>query len=246
MEFGFGGGTLWGTRTDIAGGTPLKFGALQDVTLDFSGDLKELYGQNQYALALARGKTKVELKAKFAQIQGLIVNSLYFGGTFTATGSQVGVSESEGGAIPATSAYTVTVANSATFLADLGVYYASTGLPFTRVASGPTVGQYSVAAGVYTFAAADASKAVLLNYTYTITGGGPSIAIGNPRMGTTPTFSCVFSQPFGGQQATFQLNNCASSKLSFPTKQDDWLINELDFMVAADASNNIGTISFSQ
>ena len=37
-----------------------------------------------------------------------------------------------------------------------------------EVASGPTTGQYSVSAGVYTFAAADTLLGVLISYTYKI------------------------------------------------------------------------------
>ncbi len=46
-----------------------------------------------------------------------------------------------------------------------GVSYAN-GTPLEAVGSAPTQGQYSVAAGTYTFAAADANAAVLLNYGY--------------------------------------------------------------------------------
>jgi hypothetical protein len=243
MQYGFGGGSLWGLRTDITGAQPVKFGALQDVQLDFSGDIKELWGSGQYPLALARGKMKLELKAKFAQINGLIFNQLYFGATLST--GQILLAESEAGAIPANSPYTVTAASAATWVKDCGVFYAATGLPLAPVASGPATGQYSVAAGVYTFSSADKGLAVLLNYEYSAATGS-SIAIANPRMGSTPTFQAVFSQPYGGKQATFQLNNCASSKLSFPSKQDDWTINEIDFTVGADASGNIGTISFSE
>ncbi len=49
---------------------------------------------------------------------------------------------------------------------DQGVTFAATGVALTQVASGPTAGQYAVAAGVYTFAAADVGKAVLISYGY--------------------------------------------------------------------------------
>lgn len=48
---------------------------------------------------------------------------------------------------------------------DVGVTYA-TGVALTKVASGPAVGQYSVAAGEYTFAAADEGAAVLISYGF--------------------------------------------------------------------------------
>jgi hypothetical protein len=46
------------------------FGVLQDVSVDISGDIKELYGQNQFAEAVARGKAKISCKAKFGRING--------------------------------------------------------------------------------------------------------------------------------------------------------------------------------
>lgn len=55
-------------------------------------------------------------------------------------------------------------ANSAIF-SDLGVVYAG-GAALTKVGSAPAAGQYSVAAGVYTFAAADSGKAVSITYGY--------------------------------------------------------------------------------
>jgi hypothetical protein len=48
---------------------------------------------------------------------------------------------------------------------DGGVAYAN-GTPLVAVAANPATGQYSVAAGTYTFAAGDADKAVTLTYGY--------------------------------------------------------------------------------
>ena len=243
-QFAFGGGALYAVRTDLANATPTKFGALQDVQLDFSGDLKELYGQGQFALALARGKAKIEGKAKFAQINGAIFNNLFFGQTLS-TGQSL-VAQSEAAAVPTLAPYQATAQNGATFALDLGVFYASTGAPLTKVASAPTQGQYAVAAGgVYSFAAADEGAALLLNYEYTATTG-TRIALGNPLMGLTPTFQATFSEQYGGKQLTLQLNACVASKLSFPTKQDDWSISELDFQAQADAAGNVGFLSLSE
>jgi hypothetical protein len=75
-----------------------------------------------------------------------------------------GAAVSEAHTVPATP-FQVTVTQAATFSCDQQVSYVSSGLPLVRVASGPTVGQYSVsAAGVYTFAAADTSKALTFAY----------------------------------------------------------------------------------
>ena len=243
-QFAFGGGALYAVRTDVANATPTKFGALQDVQLDFSGDLKELYGQGQFALALARGKAKIEGKAKFAQINGAIFNNLFFGQTLTS--GQSLVAQSEAAVVPTSAPYQATAQNGAAFGLDLGVFYALTGAPLTKVASGPAQGQYAVAAsGLYSFAAADEGAAVLLNYEYTATTG-TRIALGNPLMGLTPTFQAIFSEQYAGKQLTLQLNACVASKLSFPTKQDDWSISELDFQAQADAAGNVGFLSLSE
>jgi hypothetical protein len=48
---------------------------------------------------------------------------------------------------------------------------------------------------------------------------------------------------FDGRESTYIFNQCQSSKLSLPFKQDDYEISELDFMVAADINGNIGSIN---
>jgi hypothetical protein len=232
MQFGFGSGLLYAQRTDITGQGPLRFGAFQDLSLDFSGELKELFGQNQFALDVARGKVKIEGKAKFAQISAPMMNAIFFGGTIT-TGQNLTIYQ-EADSIPAVSTYTITVAQSAHFVADLGVHYASNGNPFTLVASAPTVGQYMVnaATGVYTFAAADEGVAVLIDYTYSATTGY-SLASGNPLMGNTPKFAATFTQIYEGNTITINMPNCVSSKLTLPTKLDDYVMEELDFQAFA-------------
>ena len=49
---------------------------------------------------------------------------------------------------------------------DQGVTYASTGTALTKVANSPAQGQYSVAAGAYTFASADNAASVILTYGF--------------------------------------------------------------------------------
>lgn len=249
MQLAFGAGALWGTRTDVTGSGigPDQFAILQDVEIDWDWQTKELWGQFQFPVDIARGQGKITGKAKFARIFGAIYGDLFFGQT-PATG-QLLVSENEAGSVPASSTYTITVANSATFSDDLGVYYAAgnnAGARFSRVSSGPTIGQYSVSAGVYTFAAADASAAVSISYIYTGTTG-KKMVITNQFMGFTPTFKATFytQKATLGVSAglTLVLNACTSTKLSMPTKIDDYQIQELDFSAYADASGTIGTFS---
>jgi len=242
--YSFGSGVLIGTRTDIANATPVNFGLVQEVTLDETASVKELFGQFQRPLALARGTIKTSGKAKVARISGLAFANLYYGATPVA--GQTATSFAEAGTVAASSPYVVTVANAATFVGDEGVVYAASGLPLTKVATSPAAGQYSVAAGVYTFDATDAGKAVLVTYTYTLTTGGQKFTIANQLLGTTPTFQALFYTTFQGQSVTLSLNNCTSSKLSFGTKLEDFVLPEFDFACFPDASGNVMTWSFSE
>ncbi len=124
--------------------------------------------------------------------------------------------------------------------------YAATGLPLLQVASAPAAGQYSVASGVYTFAAADTGKAVLISYNYTLAATGQQFTVANQLLGTTPTFQANFYTTFQGQAISLKLNNCTSSKLSFQTKLEDFVMPEFDFSCFADASGNVMTWSFAE
>jgi hypothetical protein len=161
MQFAFGSGSMWGIDSG-ANPTPGNFGILQDVGIDFPYSNKPLFGSFQLPVAIGRGTAKPSWKAKFAQLSGRVLNSLFFGQT-KATGSVL-VAEDEAGTITAGS---ITVANSAQFVDDLGVVYSATGLPLVRVASAPAAGQYSVSAGVYTFNVSENATVVKIDYTYT-------------------------------------------------------------------------------
>jgi hypothetical protein len=245
MQLSFGSGAVWGERTDVIGSGigPRQFGVLQDIEIDFDWTDKELYGQLQFPVAIARGQGKISGKAKFAQILGLLYSGIFFGVT-PATG-QFAVSQLEAATVPATTPYTVTPANAASYNDDLGVSYAGSGKRFNRVTTPSVAGQYSVnfANGVYTFSAADASAAVLILYTYNIATTGSKLTLTNQPMGITPTFKATFYTAYNGSGTALRLNACTATKLSLPTKLDNWTISELDFMAFADASGTIGYLS---
>lgn len=237
----FGSGNFYGVNS-AANSTPRKFATLQDVQFDMTFTTKQLFGQSQLAVDIRRGELKFIGKAKFAKINAGILNDLFFNQT-SVTGLLLSA-VAEAASIPASPGpYTATVVNSATFDTDLGVVYSATGLPLTKVASAPVAGQYSVAAGVYTFAAADAGLGVYIDYLYTAASGGSKITLSNQLMGTTPTFLGVFTATVGGSTLTLKLNQCTSNKLSLATKIEDYGIPELDFEVMADSANNVGTLS---
>ena len=243
QQFSFGSGQMFGTRSDVANATPVQFGTLQDISLDFSFTNKDLTGQYQLPVATARGAAKLTGKAKFARIDPAAFSDLFFGQSRTLNTSDA-ISSGEAAAVPASAPYTVSAANAATWLADLGVTYAASGLSLTYVASAPMTGQYTVASGVYTFGSGDEGAAVQLNYLYT-TASGSKLVLTNQLMGQGPTFKLRLFNTYNGRNAIYEFNQAMSSKLSLDFKNEDWTVPELDFSLFTDASNTLGTISFS-
>lgn len=255
MQLAFGTGILFGVQTQDATGaavanpTPIQFGNLQDVSGDISFEEKLLYGAYQMPIAVGRGKGKMQFKAKMANISGQIMGDLLFG-----TGTAAGIKDvvpNFATAVPSATPWQVTIAppNSGTYVNDLGVLNASTGLPLKRVASAPATGQYSVniATGVYTFATADANAAILISYEYTATSTSAKVvSITNQLMGYAPTFKASLDMSFGGKNLTLVLNQCISSKFSLPFKNDDFAVPEFDFAAFADATGAIGYIATSE
>jgi hypothetical protein len=244
----FGAGRLFGTRTDIAGiQTPLEFGVLQDVALDFSYTMKPLMGSNQFAVFTARGEGKITAKAKMGIMSGDLIGQLFFGLVPTAGQSTL---KTAFAAVVPTTPFQITIVPplSGTFAVDEGVTYAATGLPLTEVASAPAVGQYSVntGTGIYLFAVADVAAAILINYTYNVSAVGQKIIINNQQLGYTPYFSAVFANrdPRSGLFNTLTLNRCSSDKLALASKTSDYSIPEFDFFAMDDGTGQIGTWSF--
>jgi len=246
----FGSGRIYATPLVDATGaaiavpTPVKFNACQDIASDFTFDIKMLHGQNQMPIAIGRGKQKVTLKAKFGVVSGALYNQAFFGQTLST--GQDGVSEALTPTLIPATPYTITPTppSSGTWAEDLGVRNAA-GVPMTRVASSPAAGQYSVAAGVYTFAAADTGLGVFIDYRYTVTTG-KQIVMTNQLMGSTPTVALMVSIPFNGKQLTWRFPQAVAGKMAMATKLDDFTIPEIDFDIFADATGTVGTIGFAE
>lgn len=246
-QYLFGVGTLWGTATQDAAGvnianpSPIKFGELQDISADFSRDLKMLYGNNNMPVAVGAGKLKFDFKAKFARISGRVLNDLYFGQTMNSGTLQAVQNDLTGAVIPSTPfTITPTVPGSGTFVRDLGVVD-SNGVPMQRVASAPATGQYSLATGTYTFASADVGKQVFISFAYTMTAtAAKQIVLTQQVMGAAPVFGVDLAVVYGGKQHNWRFPNCTASKLSFSPKQDDFAEINFEWSAFTDAAGNIG------
>jgi len=233
----FGVGYLFATPSG-ANPTPMRFGALQDVSVDFSFDTKALYGSNQFALEQARGKGKIEIKAAVGRVDPNLFNNLFFGLT-TQPGENLN-SVDETGTIASGE---VTVANAANWTQDLGVYNVATGLYMTRVASAPTGNQYSVAAGAYSFSTTLNGDAVRISYVYASTSTGTKLAFTNQPMGSSIIFSMTLVNQFagtGGKKSLFMnFPAVQAGKLSMPLKLDDFTLTSLDISAQDDGTGNV-------
>ena len=233
----------------IANPTPVRVGGGQEFTLDFAGEMKEYYGQGRYSLAIAQGKVKTMGKIKGALLNGAMLNSVFFGFGLTTGTMKVVYGDTSGTPVPTTPfTITPTPPSAGTWVQDLGVQNAS-GITMTRVASAPITGQYSVAAGVYTFAAADVGITMYISYDYTYTlATGKKISLQNLPMGYIPTFELHYSAQFLGKRTYVKLFNVTAPKLQmFATKNDDFSIPSIDYGAQADSTGfNIGELYVSE
>lgn len=244
MQYSFGSGVLYGRSLESNFPTPVRFGALQGCSIDFAFTSKQLYGQYQFPIALARGTAKITGKADFAQFNAQAFNDLFFGQGNPDTGSnQVAVAEAQ-----TVTANAVTVTNNSTFARDLGVVRASDQAIFERVANTPAGLQYTVneSTGVYGFNSSQNNVPVLVSYEYADAANGKVLTITNQLLGTSPQFLAVFTEIYRGKRMTLVLNACMSSKLTLATKLEDFTIPSFDFEAFADDANEVGSISLAE
>jgi len=149
--------------------------------------------------------------------------------------------------VPNPSSQTVTATFGATFVNDLGVKYALTGVPLGRVAGGAeATGYYSVSAvGVYTFAAGDSAAAVLLEYEYTA-ATGKTITINNNLMGDSLYFLMVLNILFEGNTAQLHMVKAIANKWTFGTKLDDFTIPDWEGEFFCNDAGILGYLSMTR
>jgi hypothetical protein len=226
--------------------TPTQITILQSLSLDFKATIKKLYSQNILPVAAGRSQIDVTGKAKFADYQPRFIRD-FFGSTMATGQTEVAVNENH--AVPSAASFTVAPTNSGTFVQDLGVYYATTGVPLMAVSAAPALGQYvpaTSASAHYTFASADANASVNINYDWTGTGGD-TVTISNTSAGAANAFKSVLGGSYQGQQTNFILNACIPNSLKIlDSKIGDFSMPEFDFDCIADSSGNLGTVSVAQ
>jgi len=242
-QFNFGVGNLALLPPSTAADTsPIVIGTLQDVQIDYSSTKKMLYGNRQFPVAAADAEAKLTGKAKSGQIRGSVLGAALVGST-TAAGETVEVTDPVI-AIP-TTPFQIVVAGGATFVEDVGVANAATGVSFKQVPSSPIAGQYSVtvASGTYLFAAADNVSGISVKITYlkTVPAVGKTISLGNPLMGLSTTYILdLFNDtgPNSGKVYGARLSAIVIPKLAMVFKNNDFSMTDIDFEGLDDGSGS--------
>lgn len=238
----FGSGDAFATPygASAAGNpSPLQLGVLQETSIDFGTSQKELYGKNQFPLAIARTAGKVDLKFKFANVYAKFWNDLFFSSTVVA-GSEIGVVQEHHAA---GTTVTITPPSSGVYARNMGVTDATTGKQMTQVSASPAAGvSYTIAGAVYTFNASQG--ATLISYTYTLSTQGFSSQVINKPMGAQPVFDMtVMNSQYvnldNSVNVLLRFPSVIAGKMSIPMKNEDWMINEFDCGAFADTSGNI-------
>lgn len=237
----FGAGRFFGIN-NVTNPTPTRFQTMQDSSIDFKAATKSLFGENRLPVAVAVGEVTITGKVTLGANNSRMFADLLFSDA-QATG-QILEADKEAGTIGSTP-YQITTTNSAQWTTDLGVTKTD-GTVYTRVASSPITGQYSVAAGVYTFAAADTTFSMLISYLYTSASTGSEIVVANTPMGPAGSFTGVMVMPYGTEQDVFTFNNCITQGAGIANKLGDYAKPTFDFMCSTDSTDTLGTLSFAE
>ena len=225
--------------------TPVNVACLQDISLKPSGEMKYLYGQKAYPVAVASGKQKLEGKAKFGAIDLYAWNAFKFGGTYTAGATalkKLVIDEAR-----TITTHACTAVNGATFVTDLGcIATAPAAMSDKRLvaaASAIAEGQYvtpTAGVGTYNLYTSTAITAVKISYLYT--AAGENVVITNPMMGGVTSLCGYLGGYFDSKYFTIKLNSVVCPSMDLPFKNDDFGIYDLEFTCCADASDEVWTL----
>lgn len=210
--------------------TAMEVLGLQAASASIDQKLVDLKGARKGPDDVATADMTIKGKIEMARVDVDLFNQTYFAEPL-ATNSPIVVYD-EAQTVPAATPFTVTVSGSATWVKDLGVRYGN-GQPFVKVGSVTAKGQYSVAAGVYTFFSADASAAVQISYTKSSTAG-TLLTVTNRTMGYGPIVECYMWEDYNSL-LNASVNNgihfyaCRFAKLDHAMKRDNYVMNTFEF-----------------
>ena len=256
MSFQGGSGVLIGTPNIgllPPNPSPYVFPVLQEVSVEFKGDLKGLYGQYQISMDTLRGKVKITGKGKMIVPTPDVLSQTFFG-LAVQEGMQSPVfNESYAPAASITPINPTANVN----LGVLAIYLNAAGQPTTEQmtlytgAGAPPIGSYKfvpasgsspVTNASFVFNASETATTVLISYSWPDTTHGLSLLISNQLIGEAPQLALSLFNSYKGKRYAVTLNAVMIGSFSIPTKQEDHWLSDFDFEASADGSGNVGTI----
>ena len=249
--FVFGSGVLIGTQLNVANPTPINFGLVQKVSVDTSVSVKELYGQFAFPVAVGSGTRKVNCKASLARFSGQAIGRLFYN-QVPALGSTIS-QFAEVHQRPRHRPVHDRHHNSARIswptkgsLTPLAAFRLSMSRPERGTGSIHSIRRLASILS----ARRDQGSGVLISYTYTASSAQATttrtLAIGNPLIGPTSTFSATLfaTDPTNNAQFSVTLNQCVASKFSFDTNIEDFAKPDFEFQAFANAAGQVMTFNF--
>ena len=246
--FVFGSGVLIGTQLNVANPTPINFGLVQKVSVDTSVSVKELYGQFAFPVAVGSGTRKVTCKATLARFQRsgsrapVLQPSRQFRAQRSPNSPRCTASRPPARSRSPSPTRRISSLTRASFTPR-------TGLPLLKVATLTAAGQYTFnpTTGVYTFLTGRSGRQRPdLLHLHTTAATTQNLAIGNPLIGPTSTFTATLfaTDPTTNAQFSVTLNQCVASKFSFDTNIEDFAKPDFEFQAFANAAGQVMTFNF--
>ena len=186
----FGSGVITATVNNAPGGiaTPLNIGLAQEISFDESYTTKTLYGQYRRPVAIGAGEIKATGKIKAARFSASVMGALLYGKFILG---EITTAFAETASVPASTPFTVTVVNSATWTAD----QRAGGSPASRSPAfrTPTTGSTRRPGGLH-LRRRRHRQGSADHYNYS-PRRRVSLAIGNPLLGPTQTSASTSCAP---------------------------------------------------
>lgn len=249
----FGPGFCWVSGLGMSGSRTL-LGNLKSVKLTMDPTIKTMRGSNQVAMYAGTTEYKFSGSAEFENLSTAIL--MVSGLTQLASGGAAALSivptMDDASLTISTNTMTITGMTDCLMVrTPIALGALAAGSQMTKVASGPTTGQYSVSGAAITFAAADVtswgSAKPLVTWLKPATTDLGKISVINAPVQQTPYLAIEALAVFDGKYRFHQWPRCIATKLPELEGKDDFAKNKLEFEVLADPNTGVvGTISLTE
>lgn len=217
--------------------TPIHLATVSSGSFSVKEQNADVRDNDGYVIDSFATQTDVSGKLSLQDFSNSLIAAVARGVT-VSVGQVIGASHSA--TIPA-SPYAVTVTQSAQFAENMGVMDLTAGKELKVVAATPATGEYSVAAGVYTFAAADTGHSVLIMYRYTASTSGTTAEVAKATTGSaSPKYAIHVYQPrISSKEWGFYIPAARIPSLDVAFKREGWSETSIEWTAMLSDSNKL-------